>query len=132
MTLTIDKTLYSNLLAEISPQVIETEEEYDRILAIVERFTFSQTLTPEERVLLKLLVQLIENYESKMYPIDESTPVQILQHLMEVTGTCEGDLVGVIGASNVISEILNNKRSISKTQAQALADYFEVSINLFI
>ncbi|SKB16088.1 putative transcription regulator with HTH domain [Planktothrix sp. PCC 11201] len=132
MTLTINKTLYSNLLAEISPQVIETEEEYDRILAIVERFTFSQTLTPEERVLLKLLVQLIENYESKMYPIDESTPVQILQHLMEVTGTFEGDLVGVIGASNVISEILNNKRSISKTQAQALADYFEVSINLFI
>ncbi|MGL4501169.1 MAG: helix-turn-helix domain-containing protein [Planktothrix sp.] len=132
MTLTIDKILYSNLLAEIRPQVIETEEEYDRILAIVERFTFSQTLTPEERVLLKLLVQLIENYESKMYPIDESTPVQILQHLMEVTRTYERDLVGVIGASNVVSEILNNKRSISKTQAKALADYFEVSINLFI
>ncbi|HEY9865765.1 MAG TPA: hypothetical protein V6D21_16465, partial [Candidatus Obscuribacterales bacterium] len=84
MTLTFNKTLYSNLLAEITPQVIETEEEYDRILAIVERFTFSQTLSPEERVLLKLLVQLIENYESKMYPIDESTPVQILRHLMEV------------------------------------------------
>ncbi|MGA8896881.1 MAG: transcriptional regulator, partial [Planktothrix agardhii] len=74
MTLTIDKILYSNLLAEIRPQVIETEEEYDRILAIVERLTFSKTLTPEERVLLKLLVQLIETYESEMYPIDESTP----------------------------------------------------------
>ena len=82
MTLTIDKILYSNLLAEITPQVIETEEEYDRILAIVERLTFSKTLTPEERVLLKLLVQLIETYESEMYPIDESTPDQILQHLI--------------------------------------------------
>ncbi|MEY3066282.1 MAG: hypothetical protein RLZZ532_3074 [Cyanobacteriota bacterium] len=132
MTLTIDKILYSNLLAEIRPQVIETEEEYDRILAIVERLTFSKTLTPEERVLLKLLVQLIETYESEMYPIDESTPDQILQHLMEVTGTCEGDLVGVIGASDVVSDVVNNKRSISKTQAQALADYFQVSINLFI
>jgi HTH-type transcriptional regulator/antitoxin HigA len=132
MTITIDKILYSNLLAEITPQVIETEEEYDRILAIVERFTFSKTLTPEERVLLKLLVQLIETYESEMYPIDESTPDKILQHLMEVTGTCEGDLVGVIGSSNVVSEIVNNKRSISETQAKALADYFQVSINLFI
>ncbi|CAD5932771.1 helix-turn-helix domain-containing protein [Planktothrix agardhii] len=132
MTLTIDKILYSNLLAEIRPQVIETEEEYDRILAIVERLTFSKTLTPEERVLLKLLVQLIETYESEMYPIDESTPDQILQHLIEVTGTCEGDLVGVIGASDVVSDVVNNKRSISKTQAQALADYFQVSINLFI
>jgi len=132
MTIIIDKILYSNLLAEITPQVIETEEEYDRILAIVERFTFSKILTPEERVLLKLLVQLIETYESEMYPIDESTPDQILQHLMEVTGTCQGDLVGVIGASDVVSEIVNNKRSISKTQAKALADYFQVSINLFI
>lgn len=132
MTIIIDKILYSNLLAEITPQVIETEEEYDRILAIVERFTFSKILTPEERVLLKLLVQLIETYESEMYPIDESTPDQILQHLLEVTGTCQGDLVGVIGASDVVSEIVNNKRSISKTQAKALADYFQVSINLFI
>jgi HTH-type transcriptional regulator/antitoxin HigA len=132
MTLTIDKILYSNLLAEITPQVIETEEEYDRILGIVEGLTFSKTLTPEERALLKLLVQLIETYESEMYPIDESTPDQILQHLMEVTGTCEGDLVGVIGASDVVSDVVNNKRSISKTQAQALADYFQVSINLFI
>ena len=132
MTITIDKILYSNLLAKITPQVIETEEEYDRILAIVERFTFSKILTPEERVLLKLLVQLIETYESEMYPIDESTPDQILQHLLEVTGTCQGDLVGVIGASDVVSEIVNNKRSISKTQAKALADYFQVSINLFI
>ncbi|CAD5920771.1 helix-turn-helix domain-containing protein [Planktothrix agardhii] len=132
MTLTIDKILYSNLLAEITPQVIETEEEYDRILGIVEGLTFSKTLTPEERALLKLLVQLIETYESEMYPIDESTPDQILQHLIEVTGTCEGDLVGVIGASDVVSDVVNNKRSISKTQAQALADYFQVSINLFI
>ena len=82
MTLTIDKILYSNLLAEITPQVIETEEEYDRILGIVEGLTFSKTLTPEERALLKLLVQLIETYESEMYPIDESTPDQILQHLI--------------------------------------------------
>lgn len=34
MTLTFDKTVYSNLLSEYRPQVIETEEEYDRALAI--------------------------------------------------------------------------------------------------
>ena len=71
MSVTFDNTVYNNLLAEISPQVIETEEEYDRILAIVERLTFTKTLTLEERALLKLLVQLIESYESEHYPIDE-------------------------------------------------------------
>jgi HTH-type transcriptional regulator/antitoxin HigA len=71
MSVTFDNTVYNSLLAEISPQVIETEEEYERILAIVERLTFTKMLTPEERALLKLLVQLIENYESEHYPIDE-------------------------------------------------------------
>jgi HTH-type transcriptional regulator/antitoxin HigA len=132
MTLTIDKAVYSNLLAEVTPQVIETEEEYDRILAIVERLTFAKTRTPEERALLKLLVQLVETYESEKYPIDESTPHEILQHLMEMSGTCERDLVGAIGSSDVVSEVVNGKRSISKVQAKALADYFQVSINLFI
>jgi len=132
MTLTIDKTVYSNLLAKVTPQVIETEEEYDRILAIVERLTFAKTRTPEERALLKLLVQLVETYESEQYPIDESTPHEILQHLMEMSGTSERDLVGAIGSSDVVSEVVNGKRSISKVQAKALADYFQVSINLFI
>ncbi|VXD19169.1 type II toxin-antitoxin system HigB family toxin [Planktothrix paucivesiculata] len=59
---------YKYFLTQISPQVIETEEEYDRILAIVERLIFTQIRIPEERALLKLLVQLIESYESEHYP----------------------------------------------------------------
>ena len=132
MTLTIDKTVYNNLLTEISPQVIETEEEYDRILAIVERLTFTKILTPEQRALLKLLVQLIENYESENYPIDECTPHEILQQLMEVTGKSQSDLVGVIGSSDIVSDVVQGQRSISKVEAKALADYFQVSLHLFI
>jgi len=30
MTLTFDQTTYRNLLAEVAPKFIETEEEYDR------------------------------------------------------------------------------------------------------
>lgn len=132
MTPTIDKAVYSNLLAEVTPQVIETEEEYDRILEIVERLTFAKTRTPEEQALLKLLVQLIEIYELEHYPIDEPTPQEILQHLMEMSGTPQEDLVGIMGSSAVVSEVMNGQRCISKVQAKALADYFRVSINLFI
>ncbi|MGK7875695.1 MAG: type II toxin-antitoxin system HigA family antitoxin [Xenococcaceae cyanobacterium] len=132
MTLTFDKAAYSNLLAEVAPKVIETEEEYERILAVAEQLTFAKTRTSEERALLKLLVTLIETYEAENYPMNESAPHEILQHIMEASGIRQADLVGIIGSSGVVSEVVNGKRSISKAQAKALGDYFKVSPSLFI
>ena len=132
MTLTFDTAAYSNLLSQYVPQAIETESEYDRVLAIAERLTFAKNKTPEEKALYKLLITLIEAYESENYPIEESAPHDILQHLMESSGTRQADLVGVIGSSGVVSEVVNGKRSISKAQAKALGDYFKISPSLFI
>lgn len=132
MTLTFDTTAYSNLLSQYIPQAIETEEEYDRILKIAEQLTFAPNRTPEEKVLHKLLVTLIEAYEAENYPMDESAPSEILKHLMESSGTSQADLVGVVGSSGVVSEIVNGKRSISKAQAKVLGNFFKVSSSLFI
>lgn len=132
MTLTFDQNAYSQLLAEIAPQVIETETEYQRLLKVAESLTFKKNRTPEERVLYKLLVRLIEAYEEENYPMDKSTPHEILQHIMESSGTRQADLVGLIGSSGVVSEVVNGKRAISKAQAKALGDYFKVSPSLFI
>ena len=131
MILTFDGATYSKLLAEIAPRAIETEEEYDRLLAVAERLTFAKNLTPEEKVLYKLLVTLIGVYETENYPI-ESEPHEILQHIMESSGTRQADLVGIIGSSGVVSEVVNGKRAISKAQAKALGDYFKISPSLFI
>jgi len=132
MILTFDRVTYSNLLAEIAPKAIESEEEYDRLLAVAERLTFAKNLTPEERALYKLLVTLIEVYETENYPMDKSEPHEILQHIMESSGTRQADLVGIIGSSGVVSEVVNGKRAISKAQAKALGDYFKISPSLFI
>ena len=132
MILTFDGATYSKLLAEIAPRAIETEEEYDRLLAVAERLTFAKNLTSEERALYKLLVTLIEVYETENYPMDKSEPHEILQHIMESSGTRQADLVGIIGSSGVVSEVVNGKRAISKAQAKALGDYFKISPSLFI
>lgn len=132
MILTFDGATYSKLLAEIAPRAIETEEEYDRLLTVAERLTFAKNLTPEERALYKLLVTLIEVYETENYPMDKSEPHEILQHIMESSGTRQADLVGIIGSSGVVSEVVNGKRAISKAQAKALGDYFKISPSLFI
>ncbi|NJM74115.1 MAG: transcriptional regulator [Scytonema sp. RU_4_4] len=132
MTLTFDQSIYRNLLAEVAPVAIETEEEYERVLKVVEQLTFKKNRTTEEQALHKLLVILVEAYETQNYPMDQSLPHEILQHIMEASDTRQADLVGIIGSSGVVSEVVNGKRSISKAQAKALADYFKVSPSLFI
>lgn len=132
MTLTFDNNTYANLLAEVAPKIIETEEEYERALALAEQLTFAKNRTPEEQALYKLIVMLIEKYEADNYPMEQSAPHEILQHIMESSGTHSSDLVALIGSSSVVSEIVNGKRSISKAQASMLGDYFKVSPSLFI
>lgn len=106
---------------------------YERIfLSQVEKLTFKQDKTLAEQFLLKLLVLLTEEYETKHHPITPAAPQEILQHLMESNGINQSDLVGVIGSSGVVSEVFNGKRSISKTQAKALGEFFSVNPSLFI
>jgi len=69
MTLTFNSTVYNNLLAAVAPKAIETEQEYDRTLAIVEQLTFNKNRTPEQTALYKLLTILVEAYEVENYPI---------------------------------------------------------------
>lgn len=128
----INQNVYCQLLMEVVPQVIETEEEHDRLLAIAERLTFKKDRTPEEIALHKLLVTLIEVYEGQKYSMNPVPPHEILQSIMESSGIRQANLVGVIGSSGVVSEVVNGKRSISKAQAKALGDYFKVSPTLFI
>jgi HTH-type transcriptional regulator / antitoxin HigA len=132
MTLTFNRDTYSSLLAQFTPMVIVTEAEYDRALAVAEQLTFTKNRTPEERALYQLIVLLIENYETKHYPMESSQPHEILQHIMEASDTRQADLVGVIGSSGVVSEVVNGKRSISKAQAMSLGEYFKVSPGLFL
>ena len=132
MTLTFNSAAYSELLVEVTPKAIETEAEYERSLAIAEKLTFNRSRTPEETALHKLLVILVEAYEAAHYPVPEVSPAQVLRHVMEASGTEQEDLVGVMGSSNVVSEILSGERAINQTQAKILAERFRVAPSLFL
>jgi len=116
--------------------VIETEAEYQQNLSIAERLIAKKkNRTPEETVLLRLLVKLIEDYEENNYNLQEwrdTPPEEILQHLIEVTHTTKADLVSIIGCSKeLIDAIVNGKRSLSKEEAKKLGEYFKVAPNIF-
>ena len=132
MTISLDKTTYSQLLVEYQPKVITTEAEYDQALETVEKLMADQQRTPEQTAILQLLVTLIEEFETKHYPIEPSSPHAMLEHLMDARGIKQSDLVGIIGSKGVVSEVVNRKRAISKAQAKALGELFNVSPALFI
>jgi HTH-type transcriptional regulator / antitoxin HigA len=138
MALTINQSNYLQLWAnaDISPKVIESEAEYRQFLVVAESLIAKKNLrTPEETTLLRLVVKLIEDYESEHYNLDDwgkSAPHEILQHIMTASGTKQIDLVGIIGSKGVVSEVVNGSRSISKAQAKKLGELFKVSPSLFI
>ena len=130
---TINEAVYGKLLARTVPRVIESKREHERMIAELEKFdTRSRPLTAEEEKLTQLMTVLIQQFEETHYPLGHAGPVEALRVLMEDRSLRQRDLIPVLGASSVISDILKEKRSISKTHARKLAEFFHVPVSLFI
>ena len=115
------------------PVVIETEEENERVLAIIERLVAKgEKRSPEEDAILNLLVHLVERFEEKAYPIRKTAPAEMVAFLLEQRGLKPIALAEVLGSRGRVSEILAAKRSISKEQAKRLGEFFQVSAAAFI
>lgn len=132
MSFPFDRTAYSNLLSQATPKIIETEAEYEKMLAEVEALAFNQNRTAEETALYKLLVLLVEAYETENYSMQAVSPTEALNHILEASDTTAADLVGLIDSRDVVSDILEGRQAITKAQAQLLGDRFKVSPNLFM
>lgn len=136
MTASVDEKKYGNLLVSVLPSVITNDEELDRLTREIDRLLTKDikqgSLSPEEDKLLELLSLLVEEYEDEHYPIPEASPNEILKFLMEDRDLKQRDLLHVFGSSGIASEVVGGKRSISKAQAKKLAEFFKVSVELFI
>ena len=127
-----DLRQYGKLLSRVLPAVIETEKENERMLAELNKLMDKPNLSPAESKLFDLMVRLIEDFEEQHYELYASTPHGILRELMEARGVKQRDLWELFGSKGTASEVINGKRSISKTQAKALGKYFRVSPELFL
>jgi HTH-type transcriptional regulator / antitoxin HigA len=130
---TLTESVYGALLSQIRPRVIKTEAENERAIAELEALdTLGRPLTSEEEALGELLTMLIVQFEDVHYPLGHLEPVDALRELMEVRQLRQRDLIPIFGASSVVSNVLNGKRSISKAHARKLAEFFHVPVSLFI
>jgi HTH-type transcriptional regulator/antitoxin HigA len=127
----IDLAKYTDLLTQAHPMVIETEEENERVLALVQKLSRKHR-TFEEQELLKLLVRLVEDFEEQHYKLKGATPDQVLRELLRARDMKPKDLWGVFGSKGITSEVLRGKRGISKEKAKVLSAMFHVPVELLI
>ena len=132
-TVDIDQKKYGKLLAKTLPKIIETDEEFERMAALLEELTIPERdLTPEEDAVANLIEKLVLDYDDRFYAIPEAKPNEMVRYLMEQRGEKQADLVPLLGSRAQVSDLVNGKRGISKAQVKKLAEYFGVSAELFL
>ena len=131
-TLEINDSVYAELLSKSLPRPIRTDEEHLRFSALLLELDERDDRTAEEDALSEVLTLLIEDYEDHRYPMPRVSPNESLKALMEERGLKHKDIWPVLGNKGAATEVLNGHRSISKTQAKRLAEFFRVPVDLFI
>lgn len=130
----ISPTRYGKLLAKSLPKVIETREEFDRSVAMMEQLDRrgeAEGLSAEEETLRALLERLVEDYDERI-ELPEAPPQATIAYLMEQRGLRQADLLPIFGSRSVASDVVSGKREPSKAHVRRLADFFHVSADLFL
>lgn len=130
--MTFNQEEYIRLFSEIVIKPIESEEQLDKYVKLVEPYIFKKDKTLEEVAIYNLLSILIVEYEREHYSEPELEPLELLKGFMELHNLKQKDLVGILGSKGVVSEVFNGKREISKAQAKKLGEHFGISYKDFL
>jgi len=126
---------FRQLVEWLVPRAIDSDEEYHKTLGIIDRLMQVQELNEDQAAYLETLVQLVEAYDAKHFPIDTSDikGIDVLRHLMGEQGMTASDLGRLLGLHpSMGSKILNGDRSLTVNHLKKLAERFKVKPDLFI
>ncbi len=78
----IDRAKYGKLCATVVPKLIESDEEFDRLVGVMETMDFKATPTPEEKTVSALLARLTQDYDDQHHALPEAPPRETILLLM--------------------------------------------------
>ena len=91
------------------------------------------SIEPRKRnAALDLMVRLVKDYEEEHHPLPDPRPHEMLVYLMDQRSLKQAYLLPIFKSRGYVSDVINAKRAISKAHAKQLAEFFKVSVNLFI
>ncbi len=122
---------YGDLLSQTKPEVVSGDRQHQLYIEQLEKLAGQAEVTPAEEKLIHLLTVLVEDYETRNFPVPEAGPVDIVRHLMDAHRLRQKDLVDVFGTESIVSDVLNGKRDLTKEHIRRLSRRFHVSPSVF-
>lgn len=80
----------------------------------------------------EVLTLLIQDYESKHYPIPDPEPIDFQLHVMEARGLTRKDLEPYIGSRARVAEVLNRVRPLSLEMIRRLSTGLGIPVEVLI
>lgn len=111
----------TGLLDFTKPHVLRSEAEYDAAIGEIEHLLDADVEAGSEGYdRLEFLSLLAEDYEERCYQMGAVTPQEAVVFMLEQKGLERTDLDEVMGGKSRVSEFLNGKRDLSKSQVEGL------------
>lgn len=99
---------------------IRTDADHAKALAAIEAL-WGAELDTETGDKLDVLVDLVEHYEERRFPIPEADPIDVLKAHMEATDRTQADLADLFGSRSRASEVLNRRRRLTVEMIHSLS-----------
>ena len=110
---------------------IRTDQDHDDALREIERLWGSPLGTPEGDK-LSVLTTLVGAYEDEHFPVEPSSPLDMLRYAVGDMGHTQAELAEVLGSRSLASEMLSGRRRISLGAAQKISAAWSIPIQLLV
>jgi HTH-type transcriptional regulator / antitoxin HigA len=124
---------YFDLVREFPLVSIQSDKQLRSASEFLDTVMRHGALDGGEQAYVDALSDLIEVYEDEHVRIDPPTEGHVLECLMDQNEISQAELCRETGiAKSIVSEVLRDKRSLSKSNIRKLATYFRVDPSLFL
>ncbi len=121
------------LLDFSKPHVLRNDAEYAAAIAEIQHL-LDEEVEPDSEGYdrLEFLSVLVEHYEEDRFPMGTVTPQQAVTFMLEQKGLERSDLDEVMGGKSRVSDFLNGKRGLSKSQIEGLRKMLGIPADILL
>ena len=123
---------YLELLKQYPPRPIHNEEDLEMMQEVINRLLDKPQLTAEEREYLNVLGSLIYEYEENQEPIPDIYGLELLKFILEERNLQKQDLLSIFESKSTLDDILDGQQELTPIYIQKLANFLNISPDLFL